>query len=176
MEAVDKNFYTWDDYITWDGRWELIDGEAYNMSPAPYPKHQRVVGRIFTQMVATLECNKCEVYISPVDWRVDELSVVRPDVAIFCEDTKEQYFSKTPPLVVEVLSRSTASKDIGEKFNLYEKNRVKFYVIVEPNSEVVDVFELKNGKFELQKKLTSRDRYDFELDGCSVSIDFNEVF
>ncbi len=176
MQAIDKNFYTWDDYISWDGRWELIDGEAYNMSPAPYPKHQRLVLGIARSLMKSMECDECEVYISPIDWKVDELNVVQPDVAIFCEDTKEQYFSKTPPLVVEVLSKSTASKDIGEKFNLYEKNGVKFYVIVEPNSEVVDVFELKDGKFELQKKLTSRDRYDFEFDGCSVSIDFNEVF
>jgi len=47
IEAVDKDFYTWDDYISWDGRWEIINGKAYDMSPAPYPKHQRVAGKIF---------------------------------------------------------------------------------------------------------------------------------
>jgi Uma2 family endonuclease len=176
MEAVNKNFYTWDDYITWDGRWEIIGGEAYDMSPAPYPKHQRVVLNIARYFMQTLKCDECEVLISPIDWRIDDLNVVQPDVAIFCEDTKEQYFTKTPPLVVEVLSKSTANKDINEKFSLYEKRGVRFYLLVEPNSEVTDIFELKDKKFELQKKLTSQDSYSFDFDKCSVDIDFKEVF
>ena len=176
MEALDKSFYTWDDYITWDGRWEIIDGEAYDMSPAPYPKHQRVILNIARYFMQTLQCDECEVYISPIDWCIDDLNVVQPDIAIFCEDTKEQYFTKVPPLIVEVLSKSTANKDIKEKFHLYEKNGVKFYVIVEPNSEVADIFELKDKKYELQKKLTSQDSYSFEFGKCSVKIDFKEVF
>ena len=176
MEAVDKDFYTWDNYVTWDGRWELIGGKAYDMSPAPYPKHQKVTGRIFVQICNTLKCDKCEVYISPIDWKIDDLNVVQPDIAIFCEDTKEQYFTKTSPLVVEVLSKSTAKKDINEKFYLYEKSGVKYYIIVEPNSEVVDIFELKDKKYEFQKKLTSKDSYSFKFEECSLSIDFNEAF
>jgi len=176
MEAVDKSFYTWDDYVTWDGRWEIIDGEAYDMSPAPYPRHQRIVLNIAKSFMDTISCNECEVYISPIDWRIDDLNVVQPDIAIFCEETKEQYFTKTPPLVVEVLSKSTAKKDINEKFNLYEKSGVNFYMIVEPNSEVADIFELKNGKYELQKKLTCNDKYNFQWNGCSLSIDFDKVF
>ena len=176
MEAVDKNFFTWDDYKKWEGRWELIDGEAYDMSPAPYPKHQRVIGKIFLQISQSIECKNCEAYISPIDWKIDDLNVVQPDIAIFCEDTKEQYFSKTPPLIVEVLSKSTAKKDINEKFKLYEKTGVQHYILVEPNSEVVDIFELVEGKYELKSKLTNDKSYDFVFDDCIVSIDFKEVF
>jgi len=176
LEAVDKSFYTWDDYVTWDGRWEIIDGEAYDMSPAPYPRHQRIVLNIAKIFMDTLKCNECEVFISPIDWRIDDLNVVQPDIAIFCEETKEQYFTKAPPLIVEVLSKSTAKKDINEKFYLYEKNSVNFYMMVEPNSEVADVFELKNGKYEFKKKLTCNDMYDFKWNECSLSIYFDKVF
>lgn len=36
------NNFTYGDYITWldDERWELIDGYAYNMSPASSRRHQ----------------------------------------------------------------------------------------------------------------------------------------
>ena len=34
--------YTYDDYCQWEGRWELIEGMPYAMSPAPVPAHQRV--------------------------------------------------------------------------------------------------------------------------------------
>lgn len=35
--------YSYADYLTWDDgkRWELIDGEAFCMSPAPMRQHQR---------------------------------------------------------------------------------------------------------------------------------------
>ncbi|MBN2825405.1 MAG: hypothetical protein JXQ76_08785 [Campylobacterales bacterium] len=42
MEALQyDNFhrYTYEDYKEWEDRWELIDGVAYAMSPAPYPTH-----------------------------------------------------------------------------------------------------------------------------------------
>ena len=176
MQAVDKHFFTWNDYVGWEGRWELIDGEVYDMAPAPYPKDQRLVLNIARELAGTLDCKECEVYISPVDWKIDEYNVVQADVALFCEEPKEQYFFKTPPIIVEVLSKSTAKKDINEKFSLYEKNGVKFYMLVEPNSEMVDIFELKNSKYEFQKKLTCNDSYAFELDECNLSVDFNNVF
>lgn len=41
--------WTYADYLTWnDGqRWELIEGVAHCMSPAPGVKHQRIAGRLF---------------------------------------------------------------------------------------------------------------------------------
>ena len=38
---------TYDEYKTWDDSWELIDGIPFAMSPAPYPKHQKVVACIY---------------------------------------------------------------------------------------------------------------------------------
>ena len=39
----DKKF-TYSDYVAWpdDERWELIDGEAYSMTPAPTTRHQNL--------------------------------------------------------------------------------------------------------------------------------------
>ena len=180
MEALkfdDFVYYTYSDYLTWDDRWELIDGIAYAMSPAPYPKHQRVASKIWRELDANLSCaDRCEAYLSPIDWKINDTTVVQPDIALFCEQTNEQYFSKTPPLIVEVLSKSTALKDVTTKFELYEREGVLFYIIIEPNSEVGDIFKLINGKYELQKKITKADNYSFELDACESRIDFGNVF
>ncbi len=180
MEALkfdDFIYYTYNDYLSWDDRWELIDGIAYAMSPAPYPKHQRIAFKISRELDDNLlGADRCEVYLSPIDWKVNETTVVQPDIAIFCEQTKKQYFSRTPPLIVEVLSKSTALKDVTTKFKLYEKEGVLFYLIIEPNSEVGDIFKLVNGKYELIKKITKADNYLFELDGCESQIDFGNVF
>jgi len=176
--AYDLPSYSYDDYITWEDSWEIIDGVAYAMSPAPYPKHQRLVAKIWKELDDNLtECSNCEVYISPIDWKIDDTTVVQPDVALFCEKTANQYFSKTPPIVVEVLSKATALKDVTTKFELYQKVGVKYYVIVEPESEVADIFRLESGKYQLVKKFTSQDSYDFELENsCKTKIDFANVF
>ncbi|MFP4011917.1 MAG: Uma2 family endonuclease, partial [Spirochaetaceae bacterium] len=41
--------YSWSDYLAWpEGeRYELIDGVAYAMSPAPRRRHQEISGEIF---------------------------------------------------------------------------------------------------------------------------------
>lgn len=182
MEALKYDnfpYYTYSDYTKWDDSWELIYGIPYAMAPAPYPKHQKVVVQVWRELDKNLICNdkNCEVYVAPVDWKIDENSVVQPDVALFCEETQNQFFSKTPPLVVEVLSKSTALKDVTTKFDLYEKQGVLFYIIIEPNSEISDIFKLIDGEYQLMKKATKEDVYTFELSNdCSSSIDFSTVF
>jgi len=171
-------YYTHDDYVNWEGEWELIEGTPYAMAPAPYPKHQKIVARIWQELDTHLECSnkKCEVYISPIDWKVNDDTVVQPDVALFCEETQKQYFSKTPPIVVEVLSKATALKDVTSKFDLYEREGVIYYIIIEPESEISDIFKLVNGKYALQKKATKEDSYDFELEECHTKVNFSKLF
>jgi Uma2 family endonuclease len=170
--------YTYDDYLTWEGEWELIDGVAYAMSPAPYPKHQKIVARVWKELDAHLECSdpSCEVYISPIDWKVSDDTVVQPDVALFCEETDKQYFSNTPPIVVEVLSKATALKDVTSKFDLYEREGVRYYVIIDPENEISDIFQSVDGHYVLQKKATREESYTFELEACNTMIDFSKVF
>ncbi|MBD3843862.1 MAG: Uma2 family endonuclease, partial [Campylobacterales bacterium] len=116
-------------------------------------------------------------YISPVDWKISENTIVQPDVALFCEETEKQYFSKTPLLVVEVLSKATALKDVTTKYRLYEKQQVPYYIIVEPMTEISDIFKWVNGEYRLVQKVTKEDSYLFEiLDGCKTEVDFGKVF
>ena len=182
MATIDYDsfqYYTFDDYQHWEDRWELIEGVAYAMTPAPYPKHQKSVARICRELDVNLECSDklCGVYLSPIDWKIDEETVVQPDVALFCEDPEAQFFSQTPSLVVEVLSKATALKDVTIKKDLYEREGVLFYIIVEPHMEIVDVCKLADGKYQHKGKYTKEERCDFELsDECRSAIDFSQVF
>ena len=182
MAAIDYDYYqsyTFDDYQEWEGRWELIEGVAYSMAPAPYPKHQKVVAHIWRELDAHLECSdeNCEIYLSPVDWKIDESTVVQPDVALFCEEAEAQFFSKTPPLVVEVLSKATALKDVTTKKDLYEREGVLFYIIVEPHTEIADIYKLVDGKYQHSGKYTKEERCELEISNeCRSAIDFSKVF
>lgn len=41
-----KGTYNYQDWLTWEGAWELINGKAFNMSPAPTSLHQFIVGEL----------------------------------------------------------------------------------------------------------------------------------
>jgi len=69
-----KDNYTYQDYISWsDGtRWELIDGIAYNMTPAPSRRHQEVSRELLLQFAGYLRNHQCQVYSAPFDVRLPE--------------------------------------------------------------------------------------------------------
>ncbi len=134
--------FTYRDYLHWpdDERWELIDGVAYNMSPAPNRIHQKISGELHRQIANYLIGKQCEVYAAPFDVRLpatgeknDEITtVVQPDITIVCDKSKldKKGCKGSPDLVIEILSPYTAKKDMKEKHFLYEKFAVKEYWIV----------------------------------------------
>ena len=56
--------FTYSDYLKWpdEERWELIYGEAWDMSPAPNRKHQKISGKLFFQIENFLQDKDCDVY------------------------------------------------------------------------------------------------------------------
>ncbi len=159
-----KQKYSYADYLGWpdEERWELIDGVAFDMSPAPFIEHQRIVV-LLSKIIATyLEGKKCEVFVSPVDvympdrkGDLDDMieNVVQPDVIVVCDPEKieRRGIRGAPDLVIEVLSPNTSKRDWNEKFNLYEKTGVKEYWIVDPLGRVIHQYVSKSNRFELIK-------------------------
>lgn len=142
--------YTHRDYLTWpdEGRWEIIDGIAYDMTPAPRVQHQNIVGNFYT-LFKTNKQNPCYTGIAPTDVVFDEFNVVQPDVFLVCERTKitEANIQGAPELIIEVTSPGTILKDKREKKILYEKFGVKEYIIVYPELEIVERFFIEEGKY-----------------------------
>jgi len=142
-----KRKYTYQDYIAWpdEERWEIIGGKAYNMSPAPGIRHQRVVNRI-NILLSTHKGlpGRCSVFIAPTDVVLSEHDVVQPDVLVVCDEKKitEQNIQGVPDLVVEVLSPNTALKDKREKRLLYERAGVREYIIIDPTEQYVERYIL----------------------------------
>ena len=128
--------YSWQDYITWpEGeRWELIDGVAYAMSPAPSIKHQSIAGRIYSRLEQSLAGMPCTPLIAPTDVVFSAHDVVQPDVLVVCDPSKltSENVQGAPDLIVEVLSPATALRDLREKKALYERHGVKEYLVFDP--------------------------------------------
>ncbi len=134
------------DYLSWsDGeRWELIGGVPFNMSPAPSIKHQTIVGTIYSRFEQWLRGKSCKPFIAPVDVILSESDVVQPDMLVVCNPDKigDKAIHGAPDLAVEVLSPSTALKDMREKKALYERAGVREYVVIDPLENYVQRFWL----------------------------------
>ena len=145
-EKTDKHF-TYTDYITWpdEERWELIDGQAYNMTPAPSCTHQKIAGNLYFTFKNRPAEKRCTPFIAPTDVVLSESDIVQPDVFVVCDQNKitEANIQGAPDLVIEVISPVTALKDKREKKALYERFGVREYIIVDPNDLYVERFLLE---------------------------------
>jgi Uma2 family endonuclease len=141
-----QDLYTYTDYLSWpdDERWEIIDGQAYNMTPAPSFKHQQLVSNLHFQLRLALEGNPYVVGLSPTDVVLSAYNVVQPDVFIVCDRRKitEQNIQGPPEVVIEILSPATARKDRWEKKALYEKFGVREYLIIDPEGQYLERYLL----------------------------------
>ncbi|MCK4765415.1 MAG: Uma2 family endonuclease [Candidatus Aminicenantes bacterium] len=178
LKTEDLPHYTYDDYVQWEGRWELIRGVPFAMAPQPRIKHQRICGNIYWLLRELLgNCPKCEV-LWPVDWPVTEDTVVQPDMLIICSDSENIGVEKlevTPVVVFEVLSPSSSRKDRVIKYRLYEAAGVKYYCIVDPETDSADVFVLQKDKYRGAEEF-KEERLPFNLGPCEIEFDFGRVF
>lgn len=151
--------YTVEDWKTWEGHWELIHGVAYptyGVTPAPSLEHQRVSAHLTSEILVALKEAKnknggggeCEVFAAPVDVYLGD-TVVQPDLVVVCDPAKksERGIEGAPDLVVEILSPSTASKDMTRKWWLYESVGVPEYLIVDPQERVGRLLRLEEGRY-----------------------------
>lgn len=158
LKADEKFTYT--DYQTWpdDERWELIEGEAWDMSPAPNTRHQGISMILSGEIYNYLKDKPCTIFAAPFDVRLQEeedsseneiISVVQPDIAVICN--KEKIDKKgclgAPDIVIEILSPSTAFKDETNKLKLYEKHGIREYWIVNPEANYIIIYHLKGNRF-----------------------------
>lgn len=141
--------YTYDDYRKWEGRWELIDGIPFAMSPAPSLRHQWVNANIIStlkQALAGISCRQCKVF-NFIDIKITNNTIVQPDCSIVCGDADGNFLDFPPALVVEILSKSTAIKDRHTKYTLYEDFGVKYYLMADPKKEETEIFHLEDGRY-----------------------------
>ncbi len=161
--------YTYADYLTWQFEEvvELIRGKIFRMSPAPSPAHQWMSAELHYQIMDYLRDKKatCKAFAAPFDVRLplppqqqtpEKIdTVVQPDISIVCDLSKidQQGCQGPPDWIIEILSKGTASKDLTEKYNLYEHAGVREYWIVHPDEQTIIPYRLDSeGTYQLLRK------------------------
>ena len=191
------NDLAYDYRIEEEPRYEIIEGVKNIMSPAPNLGHGTIVGMLYFEFINYILKNNIEAAVFG-----DNTDVYLPDGNLFMPDLtvvsnldiadREGAIHGVPDMIVEVLSRSTMKNDIGKKKDIYERNGVKEYWIINPWAKSIEVYHLIDGRYEIDyiyqiysdkdiERLTDKEREDIKYDiKVSVfedlTIDVRKVF
>jgi Uma2 family endonuclease len=133
-------------------RCELLYGRFVLMT-SPSVRHQRVVLRLAKHLLDIADRTGSEAIIAPMDVRLADHSVVQPDIVFVSRARRGVIQSRihgAPDLLVEVLSPTTARRDLGEKLRLYGETGVAEYWLVDPGLGTFEFLEHREGAWRLR--------------------------
>jgi Uma2 family endonuclease len=129
-----------------DGRlYEAIAGDVY-VTPAPKPRHGRIAVNLLHALLRLLvEPRHGQLFTAPIGVEFpDSEEGVQPDILFIAKERLdiigEDWIRGAPDLVIEILSPSTAKRDRTLKLNLYQRQGVAEYWIVDPETKTVEVW------------------------------------
>ena len=120
-------------------RHELLDG-THVVTPSPNTDHQQLSKRLFLALDRVVEKQALgEVLYAPFDVKLSLFTVLVPDLVFFTTEryarvVNEKHAIAAPDLVVEILSPGTRRRDKGRKRAIYDREGVREYWIVDPES------------------------------------------
>jgi Uma2 family endonuclease len=167
--------YTVQDYLQWEGDWELIYGQPMAMAPSPAFEHQAISMTIARQLDESLDdCPHCQALFE-IDVEFADDTVVRPDVLVIGYQPEGDRLTRAPDLIFEVVSPRTARRDEIIKLDLYRHEGVAHYVLVYPEAKKAKVWRLVDGEY--RKVADFHDEsHNFELSKCAIDFDFSRLW
>lgn len=133
---------------------ELIEGVVYMPSPVRHPEH----GRPHASIVGWLMVYRAYTPFTDISdnatVRMDGINEPQPDAILFIDQqavggasiSPDSYIEGAPELVAEV-SASTASYDLHDKLQAFQRNGVREYIVWSVEDGKIDWFRLRGGKY-----------------------------
>lgn len=150
--------FTYEDYLTLPDesghRFEVLNGTLVK-EPSPNVMHQRVSRRLQRLLEDYfLQADPGgEIFGAPLDVTMGETTVVQPDLFLVSGEQQhiigENRIDGAPELIVEIISPSRSRKDRLEKMQVYQKNEVEHYWIVDPQQRTLECFALAGGVYSV---------------------------
>lgn len=151
MASAQLAFYSPNDYLADElnrvTKHEYLNGSIYAMAGASR-NHQHImmnVGGLFRQH---LRGTPCAAYASDMKIKIGDLAFFYPDVVVACDNQTDSdaYYTETPKIIVEVLSKSTRRHDETTKRRLYQSlPSLQEYVLIEQDIADVTVLRRREG-------------------------------
>jgi Uma2 family endonuclease len=158
---------TYDDLVAMfpdeDGlRREIIGGELF-VTPSPFRRHQRIVRRLAISLGVHLDTHpdQGEMFIAPFDVVMTQHDVVEPDLLVVLSDQHvltERNIQGAPALVIEVHSPGTRKRDQTLKRDLFDRQGVREYWMVDPDlNQVIVCRRAADKSFQVASTLSANE-------------------
>jgi Uma2 family endonuclease len=177
--SVDPRPLTLAEFLAWEERqtakFEYRDGAIFAMAGAT-DDHAQIVSNLITLIRPKLRGSGCRVY--PQDMKVvTDLPGSRyPDIVVTCDarDAKDKMVKRHPKLLIEVLSKTTAAVDSGDKLDEYETiAELEEYVLIDSRKPSVRIYRRNGRKLETEPATVSG---LIELRSIGLAISFAEIY
>ncbi len=148
---------------------ELMEGYVYAMTGAS-KNHERLSGNVYTEFSKHLEKSPCEPFGSNTKVRVGD-NFFYPDAMVVCDDQSDNdYYTESPVIIVEVLSKSTRRKDQTNKREHYlQIPTLQEYILIEQDSIDIEIFR-RNDNWRSQHYY-SGDQITLDSIGLTLSVE-----
>jgi len=147
---------------------EYINGYIYAMAGTS-KNHQRIVMNISAKLSNFLIDKPCEPFASDIKVKVGS-KFFYPDVMVVCDDNNQDYYTESPIIIVEVLSKSTRKTDETIKKIAYQGiPTLQEYVLIE--QDFVDVEVCRRRESWVSSHYFLGDSVVFESVGLSMAVE-----
>ena len=131
---------------------EIIDGEILKR-PATTLPHQGIVGNLICTLSPWVEQRQLgKVFLSPLDVHLPSGDIVEPDLIYISNENRhivKDWIFGVPELLVEIISPESVERDRTVKRELYARNGVREYWIVDGEAETVEVLTLAGDRYDV---------------------------
>lgn len=161
---------------------EYHNGQVFAMAGGSL-NHGLICGNIFGEIRDKLRQHKsdCIALNGEVKLHIEaKNSFVHPDAMVVCGDLKvqnSQYDAVTAPVVIiEVLSKSTAGYDRGDKFFLYRQlPSLKIYILIEQDRPLIETYTKSTADLWKIERLLGLEQV-LEIPVLKVSVKASEIY
>ena len=155
--------------LTSEIKHEYIDGYVYAMSGAS-KNHNRIALSLLRKFGNHLDKSHCEPFTSDMKVKVGT-QYFYPDVTVVCQDDlSSDYFTQSPTIIVEVLSKTTRRRDETLKRMAYQTiPTLKEYVLIE--QDFVDVEVCRKSEGWISNHYFMGDEVTFESIALTVPVE-----
>ena len=157
------------DELARDIKHELINGQIYAMAGAS-ANHDRIASNISRKFGNHLESMPCEPFGSDMKVKVGS-KFFYPDVIVDCQfDESTPYYTETPRIIVEVLSKSTRRIDeTTKRFSYMNCPGLQEYVLIE--QDIVDIEVIRRNEGWISKHYFLGDQVHFASIDLTLSVE-----
>lgn len=178
MSFPAEKLMTVDEFLGWaegrDGRWELLDGRPLAMAPERLA-HAGVKFATTAALRDAIRRSGAPCYAVPdgMTVRVSARDAFEPDALVYCggrlpPDTVE---IAAPVVVVEVLSKSTASRDHGVKLaGYFSLPSVIHYLILDPERRTA-IWHRRGQGDVIETRILSAGPLNLDPPGLALSVE-----